>query len=93
MSTPYTSFRFRAQKWLSLHVFTLDFLVIYLVFWTGISMSNLLDSDDREICRLPPASPLGGGDVGRSGMASEAPKREVRPFPDAFRDVERPTVA
>ncbi len=43
-------------------------------------MSNLLDTDDRDISWLPPASSLGGEvDVACSGMASEASKREVRP--------------
>jgi hypothetical protein len=45
-------------------------------------MSNLLDSDDCDICWLPPASSLGGEvDVACSGMASEASEREVRRFP------------
>jgi len=45
-------------------------------------MSNLLDSDDRDICWLPPASSLGGEvDVACTGMAREASEREVSPFP------------
>ena len=57
---------------------TRDFLVIYLFFCMEVCVSNLLDSDDREICWFLPASSLGGSalggeaDVACSGMASEA---------------------
>ena len=53
-------------------------------------MCSLLDSDDRDICWLPPGSPLGGevapGEVDLAcpgtGVARGASEREVRPFSD-----------
>jgi hypothetical protein len=50
-------------------------------------MSSLLDSDDRDICSLPPGSPFGGEvatgevDLACPGIPREASERGVRPFP------------
>jgi hypothetical protein len=57
----------------SVACFTRNFLVIYL-------FSNLYDSDNRDIYRLPPASLGGEADTACSGMASGASEREARSF-------------
>ena len=42
-------------------------------------MYSLLDSDDRDICWLPPGSPSGGEvDMACPGIAREASESEVR---------------
>jgi hypothetical protein len=45
-------------------------------------LSSSLDSDDRDICWLPPGSPLGGEvATGEVDVACPGIARKVRPFP------------